>query len=355
MKRLLGIVILIVAWGGFIFANPALALDVEVGQQVQLKATNPQGIPLHENPFLSLKGRLPDGVTATVTETDREKHWLKVQIPSQQGWIIEKYVAQVLEDSVNPPPNPRPINGLKLATYNVESPNFNPRDTTPDKVAEEITKHPEVILWGLEEVMNQDDLDQFTQAMGSNFTSVLGETGGQDRLAIAYDQSQLELVGSINNLSGSGGSRNPLVGKFKLLANGTEFLFMVNHFNRREEERRNQQADFVRNWSNQQSLPTIIVGDFNFDFDLDERRGNTAFNKLNQDNILKWIQPDCLASNNCLSTQCNPNFNSILDAVFVGGTAKNWSASSSIVPFDCSKDATGFPDHRIVKAELKVS
>jgi endonuclease/exonuclease/phosphatase family metal-dependent hydrolase len=145
------------------------------------------------------------------------------------------------------------------------------------------------------------------------------------------------------------------VGKFKLLANGTEFLFMVNHFNRREEERRNQQADFVRNWSNQQNLPTIIVGDFNFDFDLNERRGNTAFNKLNQDNILKWIQPDCLASNNCLSTQCNPNFNSILDAVFVGGTAKNWSASSSIVPFDCSKDATGFPDHRIVKAELKVS
>ncbi|MFM7794885.1 MAG: endonuclease, partial [Microcystis panniformis] len=111
-----------------------------------------------------------------------------------------------------------------MATYNVESPNFNPRDTTPDKVAEEITKHPEVILWGLEEVMNQDDLDQFTQAMGSKFISVLGETGGQDRLAIAYDQSQLELVGSINNLSGSGGSRNPLVVKFKLLANGTEFL-----------------------------------------------------------------------------------------------------------------------------------
>ncbi len=92
-------IILIVAWGGFIFADPALA-------QVQLKATNPQGVPLHENPFPSLKGRLPDGVTATVTATDREKHWLKVQIPSQQGWIIEKYVAQVLEDSVNPPPNP---------------------------------------------------------------------------------------------------------------------------------------------------------------------------------------------------------------------------------------------------------
>jgi hypothetical protein len=36
-----GIVILIIAWGGFIFADPALALDVEVGQQVQLKATNP--------------------------------------------------------------------------------------------------------------------------------------------------------------------------------------------------------------------------------------------------------------------------------------------------------------------------
>ena len=80
MKRLLGIVILIIAWGGFIFADPALALDVEVGQQVQLKATNPQGVPLHENPFPSLKGRLPDGVTATVTATDREKHWIKVQI-----------------------------------------------------------------------------------------------------------------------------------------------------------------------------------------------------------------------------------------------------------------------------------
>jgi endonuclease/exonuclease/phosphatase family metal-dependent hydrolase len=356
MKRLLNITILIVVFISFIFANPAFALEVEVGQQVELRATNPQGVPLHENPFPSFKGRFPDGATATVTETDNEKHWLKVKTPSQQGWIVEKYVGQVLTPTPTPIPTPIVIsNRLELATYNVESPNFPPRDTTPDKVAEEIQNNQGPILWGLEEVMNQEDLDQFTKAMGSNFISVLGETGGQDRLAIAYDRSQLELVGSLDNLSGSGGSRSPLVGQFKLLSDGTEFLFMVNHFNRREEEKRNQQADFVRNWSRAQSLPTIIVGDFNFDFDIDEREGNEAFDKLNEDNVLKWIQPNCLASNTCPATQCNPSFNSILDAVFVSGIAKTWPATSSIVPFDCAKDAEGFPDHRIVKVEFKVS
>lgn len=359
-QKLIGLILVILTIMFGLSASPVFALEVEIGQRVQLKATKPIGVPLHEIASSSLKGRLPDQTIAEVIDTDDDKHWLKLKTDKQQGWIVDRYVSQVFDNSVDPSPTPTPIivsNKFQVATYNVESPNFDPRDTMVDKVVQEISNNPGPIIWGLEEVLNQEELEDFTLAMGINFVSRLGTTGGQDRLAIAYDQSQLDLLGEFQNLSNSGGSRSPLVGQFKILSDGTEFLFMVNHFNRRDENKRNQQADFVRNWAKMQTLPTIIVGDFNFDYDIDEDKGNTAFDKLNQDQVLTWIKPNCLASKTCppRGTQCNPRFNSILDAVLVSGTAKSWPAISSIIPFDCAKDAEGFPDHRIVKAELQTT
>ncbi|MEO0804209.1 MAG: hypothetical protein AAFY57_18340 [Cyanobacteria bacterium J06642_2] len=79
------------------FPPAARALDVVPNQKVVLKARKPLGVQLHRFNFLSLFGRVADGTTETVVETDAEKHWLKLSLPENpDGWIVEGYVANVL-------------------------------------------------------------------------------------------------------------------------------------------------------------------------------------------------------------------------------------------------------------------
>ncbi len=64
--------------------------------------------------------------------------------------------------------------------------------------------------------------------------------------------------------------------------------------------------------------------------------------------VFEWVRPDPL-----VATQCNPNFNSVLDFVFAAGDARNWNGSSEILERQasyCNGDAVGFSDHRPVKA-----
>ena len=91
-----------------IFIAPALALDVDLGQQVTLKAKNSAGVPLHELPQPSFLGRAPDKATATVLDFDDQKHWIKIQLSDgKEGWIVERYVGNILTASpAGPPDNP---------------------------------------------------------------------------------------------------------------------------------------------------------------------------------------------------------------------------------------------------------
>lgn len=102
MKKLTLIIALLLSLLLLLTSLPALALDVEIGQQIQLKATNPLGVPLHKNAFSSLKDRVKDDAQATVIDTDNNKHWLNISTESgQQGWIIEKYVSQIIAEEDN--------------------------------------------------------------------------------------------------------------------------------------------------------------------------------------------------------------------------------------------------------------
>ncbi|MGK7884545.1 MAG: endonuclease/exonuclease/phosphatase family protein [Crocosphaera sp.] len=108
-QKLISLILVILTLMGCLLVNPALALEVEIGQQVELKATKPIGVPLHERASSSLKGRLSDGTIASVVDTDDDKRWLKIETDDQQGWIVEKYVAQVLGQSPPPIPPTPPI------------------------------------------------------------------------------------------------------------------------------------------------------------------------------------------------------------------------------------------------------
>lgn len=249
---------------------------------------------------------------------------------------------------------------LTVISYNVESDDVD--DTDPTKVAEDIQRIAGADVWGLSEVANQEAADIFTQAVtvpSSSYTSILGTTGSNDKLQLIFNRNRLRLISS-EELNGSGGTREPLVGRFEFLPNGQEFLFMVNHFNRREAEKRQKQAQFVREWGKQQTLPIIAVGDYNFDVDPRNKSGNAAFEIFNQDDTFAWIEPQCLSTDTCPPTgsQCDPQYNSILDFVFVTGAAKQWQGESDLLFLEeevCPKEESGYSDHRPVSATFRVN
>ncbi|MCZ6510979.1 MAG: hypothetical protein O7A62_10370 [Alphaproteobacteria bacterium] len=125
---------------------------------------------------------------------------------------------------------------LTVVAYNVESDS----DTDPAIVAQDIQDIPQSHLWALVEV-DTPDLETYRAAIGQNFTLIEGNTGirsgPDDRLAIVFDPTVLEQIGQTQELSAAGGSRHPLLAKFRVIATSDEFWFVVNHLQRGRDHR----------------------------------------------------------------------------------------------------------------------
>ncbi|WP_144052155.1 endonuclease [Gloeocapsa sp. PCC 73106] len=246
---------------------------------------------------------------------------------------------------------------VSIVSYNVESDKIE--DTDSLLVAQDIKLIKPADLWALSEVKNENDARIFDSVIGSNYSSILGKTGASDRLQIIFNNKRLELIES-RELANFGGTRAPLVAQFKLRANNREFLFMVNHFNRVNAEKRNIQAENLRQWTLAQKLPVIAAGDYNLDFSLKNRTGNKAFDILMSDDTFLWLEPLCLSQGNCpnTGTQCNPRYHAILDFILLGGSAKQWQGKSEILFKDqpvCEKESKGYADHYPVAAQIIIN
>ncbi|HHP7244571.1 MAG TPA: endonuclease/exonuclease/phosphatase family protein [Elainellaceae cyanobacterium] len=249
--------------------------------------------------------------------------------------------------------------GLTVASFNVESGGANPRVIADRHVA----PVNGVDIWGFSEVQNSSWLDVLETGTeideGSDFKSILGTTGGGDRLAIVYNSRLLQPVNyeEIEALSFQGRVRAALVAHFRLRATGEEFLFMVNHLYRSEEESRHQQAQYLHQWVSTQTLPIVAVGDYNFDFDVAEGsqgKRDQGFDILTQGGAFVWIQPNPL-----IATICSDRYNSILDFIFVANGAIDWAVESSEILFTdsvssyCPDDDTT-SDHRPIVATFQL-
>jgi len=104
-----------------LFSYSALALVVSPGDRLELKASKPIGVPLHENPFPSLVGRAPDGTVASVLETADGGQWIKIQLPDgNERWIVERYVGAVSNaEGSSTPDNPTSDNPTSAASPSV--------------------------------------------------------------------------------------------------------------------------------------------------------------------------------------------------------------------------------------------
>jgi endonuclease/exonuclease/phosphatase family metal-dependent hydrolase len=250
---------------------------------------------------------------------------------------------------------------LVIAAFNVESGD----DTTAERAAEDVARMPPLHLWALQEVEDAAMLATIVETLnaetGLTYVGRMGTTGGRygdDFLAFIYLQDAFANV-SFEELEAVGGSRLPLVMRATSWT-GHNLTFVNNHFNRGNETRRRQQAINLRDWIAQRPQEAIIaMGTFNFDYDFRGARqgGNRAFEQFADGGHISWPEPMCLANDNCPSTgsQCNPNYESLLDFIFLAGTAFDWPAVTDLGFLDepyCGRDQRGYPDHRPVMGQI---
>jgi hypothetical protein len=215
-------------------------------------------------------------------------------------------------------------------------------------------------IWGLSEVDGSLWANMFEESAAegedADFDGILGSTGERDRLLILYNSDLLEEVRhfELDEINPGGRVRAPLVAHFRIKGAGEEFLFMVNHLYRSKSEQRHRQASLLNDWAQNQVLPIIAVGDYNFDWEV--KHGETDHDK-GYDNLIAggafaWVRPGTL-----VKTQCSQRFDSVLDFIFVAGEATEWTSSSDILfpePAYCPDDSDK-SGHRPVQATFQTS
>ncbi len=241
---------------------------------------------------------------------------------------------------------------LTVASFNVES-----GEATTSRLRQDIRRVPASDVWGFSEVLNDSwgaAFETELSSTGTNYDRILGTTGGDDRLLIVYNAARLERIRHFELLDIGTGGRAPLVAHLRFRDGGQEFLFMVNHLNRGNAARRHEQATLLNNWAMTQPLPVIAVGDYNFDWNLPNGDANhdLGYDNLTRGDVFRWVRPATL-----IKTQCDPNFNSVLDFVFVTGAAKAWPATSVIQFPETSycQDDNQRSDHRAVHAAFTLA
>lgn len=176
-----------------------------------------------------------------------------------------------------------------------------------------------------------------------------GSRGGEDRLMLAWsdrfvNQQQVELrkLGDVEFPAGN--NRSPIFVKLKDKNTGKDFIVMNNHLTRGKEANRNLQADLLTKWIKGVGVPVVAVGDYNMDFDFKTRKGNAAFDIIQEGGYWNWIEPKELVDTNWADPDGDGMDNypdSMLDFVFVNESAKGLKLQCEVVV-----RAGDFPDDK---------
>jgi endonuclease/exonuclease/phosphatase family metal-dependent hydrolase len=259
---------------------------------------------------------------------------------------------------------------LHIATFNTESDD----DTQPAKVAETIKAMGRFDILAVQEVESIDALRQFADAasqQGGRWRFVVSESGVNsdrqaDLLGIIYniekfrqlETSELHIIRSKPDGSDYGKADWSLRGALNLrlldLESSQEFRVTTVHLKCCNEPRtRNHQAALLAQELRKADIPTIVLGDTNIPIepgqvgpDSDNR---PAFDALGTSSGRKWLAPS-----NAVKTQCSPDFNSMLDQIYVPSNSAATATSEVLFPQAeyCDSDELGFSDHRPLRALL---
>ncbi len=241
---------------------------------------------------------------------------------------------------------------VTVVMWNVES-----GDANIQTIAEKAGRFTGVDILGLSEVeaelWSHSISGALTRAEREIFKAVTGTTGRSDRLAVVYDDSELDLIGvdELHDINPGGRVRSPLVCHFRHTESDTPFLFCVNHLYRSRDAERHEQARQLNEWIKQQSMPVIVGGDMNFDWSVanNGQHRDKGFDNLTSGGVVNWVRPA-----NIIKTHSS-NYNSILDFIFVTPNGPWKIESAEIIVEDGDFPDTGWTsDHRPVSAVFRI-
>jgi hypothetical protein len=247
---------------------------------------------------------------------------------------------------------------LTVVGWNLES-----GGSSTTAIAERVRRFQGVDLWGLSEVAGDSTLKTFEAAAEdgeqADFQRLISLTGCGDRLGIVFNAARLEILRAeeLHRVTFNADEpppgrcqRSPLVADFRDNRTKRRFLFMVNHLERSDIRLRRGQAQRLNEWVQTQTLPVIATGHYNFNWSVanGDRNHDAGFDRMVEDDHWAWVRPKTL-----IKTHCNPNYNRILDFVFVSVAARPFALTSEILQEanDCGLAAAN-PDYRPVKAEF---
>lgn len=242
-----------------------------------------------------------------------------------------------------------------ILSWNVES----DKDTDPKLISKQLSEYQDIDFFALSEVDRKHSWKYF-QAINSNkqFDYIVSNSGTSDKLQIIYNQKRFELLELrelMNMTFGNPHLRGALIGLFEHRKTKNKFYVMLNHLYRSNAEKRHEQSDILYEWVSQQDLPIIAVGDYNYDWDINDGKSkhDKGFDILTQNNLLRWLQPKEL-----VPTHCDKQYNTILDFVFINRIEKTWQAKSKILQQTesfCINEKQGGSDHRPIFSSFTVS
>ena len=171
-------------------------------------------------------------------------------------------------------------------------------DADINTIAARVAEIQGVDLWGFAEVNRTGAAHNLEQAAEKgepgDFAAVTGTSGDPIRLVALYDDTRFDLLDwyEIDAINTTGNARAPLVLHLRETTSGVEFLFMVNHLYRTRDAERYKQAQMLNDRAEQQALPVIAVGDYNFDWAVKRRRrARPGLRPDDRRRRVKWVRP----------------------------------------------------------------
>jgi hypothetical protein len=234
---------------------------------------------------------------------------------------------------------------IRVLSWNVESDGNNP--TT---IASELKSFDGYDIVGLCEV-KRGEVAAYVEAIAEDeegaFEHVFTDTGCADRLVLAWNAGRFEHLRTafLDDLA-EGCNRDPIAVKLREKPDGPPFWVMMNHLNRGTASTRNNQSNGVREWLIDQEIPAYAVGDYNFDFDVEDGGGNTAYEIMFGGNEVFWVRPPTLV-------RTEDSHNSVLDFAISNDPGLAWSPTSTIIVRDDDfTDPLNKADHRPIELVL---
>ena len=266
---------------------------------------------------------------------------------------------------------------ISVLSWNVES-GGNDADTISDELGE-LNEGAKYDLICLTEVRssNADEYEDAVEVNNEDYTAVTSASGGSDRIMLLFRTSRFtrldnpssqnrptELTSQDGSTFPGGNNRRPSLVKLKDSQNNNlEFIFMGNHLNRGTDSTRQKQARLLREWAeDNDDIPVVAVGDYNFDFEFNNLVGNQAMTLFIREDasdggdiIWKWLIPnttiEVVGSGGDRKIEIAGEFfdtnwsdrnnngqddfpDSFLDFAFVSGPAKNWDGECTVVVRD---------------------